>query len=155
MKFALGQLNDWMKVNRLKLNQDKTQFMWIGRNQMLDKIDWDDLHSYFPDMNMNNLGVVLDEHLDMGEQIGSICRSGFYHLHQIRGIRCFLSFCFTYPRSGQLQCKRGHSPMQDQLTGMRCLKYSDPSDEQHLGYVKKHLTTFLFAPSRQFIDLLM
>ena len=40
---------------------------------------------------MNDLGVVLDEHLDMGEQIGSICRSGFYHQRQIRGIRRSLS----------------------------------------------------------------
>ena len=94
MKMALGQLEDWMKVNRLKLNQDKTQFMWIGRKQMLDKINREDLHSHFPDMkflsSVNDLGVVLDERLEMEEQIGSICRSGFYHLRQIRGIRPFL-----------------------------------------------------------------
>ena len=95
MKMALGQLEDWMKVNRLKLNQDKTQFMWIGRRQMLDKINREVLHSHFPDMkflsSVNDLGVVLDECLEMEEQIGSICRSGFYHLRQIRGIRRSLS----------------------------------------------------------------
>ena len=95
MKMALGQLEDWMKVNRLKLNQDKTQFMWIGRKQMLDKINREVLHSHFPDMkflsSVNDLGVVLDERLEMEEQIGSICRSGFYHLRQIRGIRRSLS----------------------------------------------------------------
>ena len=37
------------------------------------------------------LGVVLDECLEMEEQIGSICSSGFYHLRQIRGIRRSLS----------------------------------------------------------------
>ena len=95
MKMALGQLEDWMKVNRLKLNQDKTQFMWIGKKQMLDKINREDLHSHFPDMkflsSVNDLGVVLDERLEMEQQIGSICRSGFYHLRQIRGIRRSLS----------------------------------------------------------------
>ena len=95
MKMALGQLEDWMKVNRLKLNQDKTQFMWIGRKQMLDKINREVLHSHFPDMkflsSVNDLGVVLDERLEMEEQIGSICRSGFYHLRQIRGIPRSLS----------------------------------------------------------------
>ena len=49
----------------------------------------------FPDMkflsSVNDLGVVLDERLEMEEQIGSICRSGFYHLRQIRGIRRSLS----------------------------------------------------------------
>ena len=95
MKMALGQLEDWMKVNRLKLNQDKTQFMWIGRKQMLDKINREDLHSHFPDMkflsSVNDLGAVLYERLEMEEQIGSICRSGFYHLRQIRDIRRSLS----------------------------------------------------------------
>ena len=83
-------------MNRLlKLNQDKAEFMWIGRKQMLDKINREDLHSHFPDMkflsSVNDLGVVLDERLEMEEQIGSICRSGFYHLRQIRGIRRSLS----------------------------------------------------------------
>ena len=94
MKMALGQLEDWMKVNRLKLNQGKTQFMWIGRKEMINKLNREDLHSHFPDMkflsSVNNLGVVLDERLEMEEQFGSICRSGFYHLRQIRGISPFL-----------------------------------------------------------------
>ena len=62
---------------------------------MLDKINREVLHSHFPDMkflsSVNDLGVVLDEHLEMEEQIGSICRSGFCHLRQIRGIRRSLS----------------------------------------------------------------
>ena len=37
--------------------------------------------------SVNDPGVVLDERLDMDEQIGSIWRSGFYHLRQIRDIR--------------------------------------------------------------------
>ena len=41
--------------------------------------------------SVNDLGVVLDERLEMEEQIGNICRSGFYHLRQIRGIRRSLS----------------------------------------------------------------
>ena len=92
---ALTQLSDWMKVNRLKLNQDKTQFMWIGRKQMLDKIRLDVIHAHFPDLkflsSVNDLGVVLDENLNMEEQVGGICRSCFYHLRQIRAIRHSLS----------------------------------------------------------------
>ena len=80
-----------MKVNRLKLNQDKTQFMWNSRKQMLEKISLEEIHARFPDVKfltlVNDLGVILDEGLEMNEQIGSICRSGFYHLRQIRGIR--------------------------------------------------------------------
>ena len=79
MMTALDQLNDWMKVNRLRLNQGKTQFMWIGRGQMLDKIDRDGIHERFPDVefltSVNDFGVVLNENLDMDEQIGNTCRS--------------------------------------------------------------------------------
>ena len=95
MVTALNQLNDWMRVNRLMLNQGKTQFMWIGRGQMLDKIDRDGIHARFPDVefltSVNDLGVVLDENLDMDEQIGGTCRSCYYPLRQIRSIRHSLS----------------------------------------------------------------
>ena len=49
----------------------------------------------FPDVefltSVNDLGVVLDENLDMDEQIGNTCRSCYYHLRQIRSIRHSLS----------------------------------------------------------------
>ena len=69
--------------------------MWIGRGRMLDKIDRDGIHARFPDVefltSVNDLGVVLDENLDMDEQIGNTCRSCYYHLRQIRSIRHSLS----------------------------------------------------------------
>ena len=62
---------------------------------MLDKIDRDGIHARFPDVefltSVNNLGVVLDENLDMDEQIGDTCRSCYYHLRQIRSIPHSLS----------------------------------------------------------------
>ena len=62
---------------------------------MLDKIDRDGIHARFPDeeflTSVNDLGVVLDESLDMDEQIGNTCRSCCYHLRQIRSIRHSLS----------------------------------------------------------------
>ena len=96
MMTAVDQLNDWMKENRLRLNQGKTQFVWIGRGRMLDKIDRDGNYARFPDVefltSVNDLGVVLDENLDMDEQIGNTCRSCYYyHLHQIRSILHSLS----------------------------------------------------------------
>ena len=62
---------------------------------MLDKIDRDGIHARFPDVefltSVNDLGVVLDENLDMDEQIGNTCRSCYYHLRQIRSILHSLS----------------------------------------------------------------
>ena len=55
-----------MKVNRLRLNQGKTQFMWIDRGWMIDNlIDRDGIHARYPVVefltSVNDLGVVLDE----------------------------------------------------------------------------------------------
>ena len=67
----------------------------IGRRRRLDKIDRDGIHARFHDVefltSVNDLGVVLDENLDMDEQIGNTCRSCYYHLRQTRSIRHSLS----------------------------------------------------------------
>ena len=53
---------------------------------MLDKINREDMHSHFPDLkflsSVNNLSVVFNERLEMEEQLGSIFKSGFYHLRK-------------------------------------------------------------------------
>ena len=36
---CIERVEGWMKSNRLKLNSDKTQFMWLGSRQQLAKID--------------------------------------------------------------------------------------------------------------------
>ena len=44
-----------------------------------------------PSDSVRNLGVILDKHLTMQQQIGSVCRTSFYHLRRITRIRKFLS----------------------------------------------------------------
>jgi hypothetical protein len=43
MNDALNQVREWMKSNRLKLNPDKTQFIWIGGRAQLKKINFVEL----------------------------------------------------------------------------------------------------------------
>jgi len=33
-----ADMNDWMKASRLRLNPSKTEVMWLGTSQQLDKI---------------------------------------------------------------------------------------------------------------------
>ena len=47
--------------------------------------------SILPSDSVRNLGVILDKHLTMQQQIGSICRTSFYQLRRIAKIRKFLS----------------------------------------------------------------
>jgi len=34
----VGDIGQWMYTNRLKLNQDKTQFIWLGTPHQLSKL---------------------------------------------------------------------------------------------------------------------
>jgi len=62
-------IRDWMASNRLKLNEDKTQVIWLGTRQQLDKVMVRDLN--LPNAMVsfstvvNNLGVLLDSQLTM------------------------------------------------------------------------------------------
>jgi len=35
---CITRIRDWMASNRLKLNEDKTQVIWLGTRQQLDKV---------------------------------------------------------------------------------------------------------------------
>ena len=66
-------IRDWMANNRLKLNEDKTQVIWLGTRQQLSKIMAQSLT--LPNAtvqftnNINDLGVLLDSQLTMADHI--------------------------------------------------------------------------------------
>jgi len=66
-----------MANNRLKLNEDKTQVIWLGTRQQLSKITAQLLT--LPNAtvqftnNVNDLGVLLDSQLTMADQRPHIC----------------------------------------------------------------------------------
>src|SRR6218665_3921020 len=41
MHQAMGALADWMSSNRLRLNAQKTKFIWLGNRQQLAKLNLD------------------------------------------------------------------------------------------------------------------
>ena len=81
----------WMASNRLRLNPDKTQFIWFGTRQQLAKRNCERLSSVLPtlvsDTHVRNLGVILDSELLMGDHISHLCRSCFFQLRRLRAIR--------------------------------------------------------------------
>ena len=36
---CVDEISHWMSANRLKLNKDKTQFIWLGTPRQLSKLD--------------------------------------------------------------------------------------------------------------------
>src|SRR6218665_3594954 len=95
MSQATGALNAWMSYNRLLLNPHKTQYIWLGPRQQLDKLDSESLSAEFPiflfSTSVRDLGVILDQELSFAEHITALTRSCYYHLRQLRVVSRSLS----------------------------------------------------------------
>ena len=90
-KCILG-VRDWMCRNRLKLNDDKTEVMYVGNKKFkseavlrsgetsIDIVD-----------SVRNLGVFLDSNLSMDHQIDNLVRTLSWQLKKIGSIRQFVS----------------------------------------------------------------
>ena len=92
---AISRVQAWMSSNRLRLNQEKTQFAWFGTPQRLlerDTIQLGTRSSALVSSDpVRNLGVVLDPELRMESHINGLCRSCFYQLRRLRTIQHSLS----------------------------------------------------------------
>ena len=98
IELRISQVHTWMVVNKLKLNGPKTEFMILGKKQMLDlnkpclKVE-DTLIA--PAHSVRNLGVIFDENLTMNEHIDNVCRSMFSTIRSISLNRDFLTIDVT------------------------------------------------------------
>src|SRR6218665_1133774 len=88
-----------MSSNRLLLNPQKSQYIWFGTRQQLDKLDLAALSLEFPTFvfstSVRDLGVILDQELSFVEHITALTRSCFYHLLQLRVVSRSLSASST------------------------------------------------------------
>ena len=60
---CIDEIDKWMSSNRLKLNADKTQFIWLGSSFNLGKVDIQLVNlgagTVLVQSNVNDLGVLL------------------------------------------------------------------------------------------------
>jgi len=77
-----------MSANFLTLNTSKTEFCLIGLRQLakINSCALDTVHS------ARNLGFIFDEHLTFSNQISTLSKSCYSHIHQLQCIRPFLDF---------------------------------------------------------------
>ena len=84
MEAAISTVGDWMSSNRLRVNHDKTQFVWFGTRQQLSKRDLTSLanlsEALVSDEPTRNLGVLLDPELTMAAHVSKLCQVCFYQL---------------------------------------------------------------------------
>ena len=99
---CVSSIRTWMVVNKLKLNEDKTEIILIEAQPQLNKINISRLNigqASVPVGNsaVRNLGCWFDSNVNMITHINKACQSSFYHLSNIRQTRKHLS-----PRSTKL-----------------------------------------------------
>ena len=85
---CVADVDAWMKANRLRLNAQKTQLIWLGSGQQLEKITATDVQFLSANIQVmstvRDLGVLIDSRLTMADHVTAICRSAYYQLRQLR-----------------------------------------------------------------------
>jgi len=95
LELCLADIDDWMKNNLLKLNQDKTDFILFSPRRNADprlvfEITLDNTKIKTSD-SVRNLGIEMDCHLTMERHISKIVRTSNYLLRNMWHIRKFLN----------------------------------------------------------------
>ena len=95
MQDCIVQVADWMRANRLKMNDDKTEAIPVGTPYRLNEISIQSIafaETVIPfSSSAKNLGVFLDESLSMEIHISHLCRVLYFHLRRLSKIRPFLT----------------------------------------------------------------
>ena len=96
---CLQDIGTWMSLNKLKLNDDKTELLVIGSGNLsasqLPSFTATDGSVIQPLHSAKNIGVIFDNKLNMERQVSAICKSAFFHIRNISRIRKFLSVSST------------------------------------------------------------
>ena len=93
MESCVSDIRSWMIRNKLKINDDKTEFLILSsKKSEIDhyltlSIGDADIS---PSNSCRNLGVMFDHHMSMDKQINSMCKGIHFHLRNIGSIRPML-----------------------------------------------------------------
>ena len=94
---AINSVKTWMSSNRLRLNADKIQFIWLGTSHFLGRRDRQAVSSILQSSDVvNNLGVYLDSGLVMDRQVSKLCQVCYFHLRRLRTVRRSLTLIATH-----------------------------------------------------------
>ena len=95
MNLCISDLRIWIIRNNLKINDSKTEFLIITSSLL--KQSFNDLNIMVGDSNIvssnsaRNLEVIFDKCIKLDYHISSVCKSTYFHLCNIGGIRNIIS----------------------------------------------------------------
>ena len=94
MEKCISQVSSWMSENFLKLNEDKTEVMFLGSPNFLSKFKNTaisvGMEHIQPSDVVRNIGAYIDKHLNMDKHVNNICKGAWMHLRNIGKLRPFL-----------------------------------------------------------------
>jgi len=92
---CIAEMEQWMSSNYLRLNTDKTQFIWLGTPVQLTKVDCDDIcvgnTSIHLSTEVTCLGVKFDQNISFSAHVKHLAGKCFYQLRQLRTVRRSIS----------------------------------------------------------------
>lgn len=91
---CMEEVRSWMLTHRLKINDSKTECMFLGTQHQLRKVDLNVIKvgqaEIHPSQSLRNLGVLFDPQMSMFDHVKNVSRKGFAQLKRIRQIRSYL-----------------------------------------------------------------
>ena len=94
MEFCIQDVRLWMIRNKLKINDDTTEFLIVSSShshvQLQESLTIGH-NTISSSSSCRNLSVMFDHHADMGKQVSRVCRSTHFHLRNIGMIRQLLT----------------------------------------------------------------
>lgn len=95
LQYCIIDIKKWMIKKKLKMNDDKTEFLLIGTRQQLKKVEHHPIkigdELICPVNSARNLGSWFDSNMSFKTHINKTCSAGFYHLRNISRIKKFVS----------------------------------------------------------------
>ena len=94
MELCIRDLRTWMLHDKLKLNDNKTNFILIGTRQQLSKVDVDSLcvgdSIVSPIKSAKKLGTWMNKNLNLKINVNNTCKAAYYHVTNVRRIRKYI-----------------------------------------------------------------
>jgi len=95
LEHCIADIRLWMTQNLLKLNDNKTNNIYLASPHCVKSIRTPALHmgasSITPNGSVKHLRVILDQCINVYEHITSVCRAAYYHLKNIHCLKAFLT----------------------------------------------------------------
>ena len=87
LECCIAEIQQWMTVNKLKLNGEKTEITLFSSSFHRGEIFSDNIQvsgvGIFPASSARSLGVIFDNHLTLDAHVRKVCSTAYFHLHSI------------------------------------------------------------------------